>query len=208
MFDPKKNREYGFTPVLISGYNPDVDISSTPETIWTGGGVYAHPTSALSIVSTSLSDTQTLTIVGLDEDFLPLEETVTLTGTTPVVAEEAFAYINSAVLSSAAVGVITAAGIHIPVGSKSQEAAVYTVAAGTVAFIKNIFASVQKAKDAHIDLRVDGVSVWGMELFQAPYHFPCYIRVGPGSTIEVTAVDAATDNTRIHGGFELWVTNS
>jgi hypothetical protein len=207
MFDPKKNREYGFTPVLISGYNPDVDISTTPETIWTGGGAYsfAGTAAALSVVSTSASDTQTITIVGLDEDYEPLEETITLTGTTPAVTTGEFLRVNSAVLSSAAVGAITAAGIHIPIGSLNQEAAVYTVPAGHTAFIKLAFASVQKAKDAHIDLLVNGATVWGVELYESAYHFPCYIRVGAESTIQMTAVNAATDNTRVHGGFELWL---
>lgn len=207
MFDPRRNREYGFIPVLVSGYNPDVDSSTTPETVWTGGGQYTFASSAaaLSLVSTSASDTQTAKIIGLNSSYNLLEETVTLTGVTPKATTNQFLRVNSVILSSPAVGVITAAGIHIPVGSKNQEAAVYTVSSGHTAYIKTAFASIQKSKDAHIDLLVDGVSVWGVELYESAYHFPCYIRVEGGSTIQVTAVDAATDNTRVHGGFELWL---
>ena len=84
-----KNPDFAF--VLVQGNNPDIDKLSTPEDVWSGGGTYpGFPIGAanetLSLVSTSASDTGTVTITGLksvesvEEDV----ETITLNGLTPV----------------------------------------------------------------------------------------------------------------------------
>ena len=79
------------------GMNPDVDTGT--EELWPLGTLRVLPTSAgaLSIVSSSAEDDPdeatppgtgcwTLTVQGLDSNYAPIEETVTMTGTTPVVS--------------------------------------------------------------------------------------------------------------------------
>jgi len=70
------------------GRNLNIAANSNPEIIWSGGATYPFQTSAQSIeiVSSSGLDTgggtgaQTIQVFGLDENWLPINETKTLTG--------------------------------------------------------------------------------------------------------------------------------
>ena len=84
---------YGIDPLFKYGENLSVDVGSTPEDIWTPGGVYPFPTAAAetTIVSTSLQDAEGGTgsflavVEGLDSNYRRQINLATLTGTTPVV---------------------------------------------------------------------------------------------------------------------------
>lgn len=95
-----------YNPSVMSvakfGKNGDVDAGGGYEDVWTVGGLYVFPTTAetLSVVSTSAEDNAGGTgatqiyIDGLDINFDPLNETVTLNGLTPVVTTSAFYRVN------------------------------------------------------------------------------------------------------------------
>lgn len=80
----------GWSLVLKSGRDPDIDTGSVPEDIWNGGGVYTgFPTGApeeLQVVSSSASDTGVLTVLYLASPTSTSYQSasVTLQGTTPV----------------------------------------------------------------------------------------------------------------------------
>lgn len=95
--------------------------TTTPEDVWSAGVNLVLPTTAAtaSIVSTSTSDAsagvgaRSALLNGLDENYDPILEVVTLNGTTPVVTTQSFLRINSMrVISSGTskhnVGVLTA----------------------------------------------------------------------------------------------------
>jgi hypothetical protein len=94
--DTKAAIALGLLPNFFSvhkfGRNPDIDSGTTPETIWEAGGLYPWQASGYTaeVLSSDANDTaagtgaRTVTLIGLDEDFNPLEETVTLNGTTAV----------------------------------------------------------------------------------------------------------------------------
>lgn len=66
------------------GYNSA--ITNSYETIWDGSNVYTYPSSAsvLALTSTSDSDAgKTVRVIGLDQDWVEREETVTLDASTP-----------------------------------------------------------------------------------------------------------------------------
>jgi len=86
--------------VNIFGVNPAVGTSY--ETLWDYGGLYSYPASALSLsaVSSSASDTMGLLISGLDANYWPISEVVTLNGTTAVSTSKAFLRVNQAVILS------------------------------------------------------------------------------------------------------------
>jgi hypothetical protein len=70
------------------GENPSVDTNSDPEDIWDYGGIYTFSTGAdiTQVTSSSSSDTsQDVVVIGLDENWSEVSQTVTLTGQAPVV---------------------------------------------------------------------------------------------------------------------------
>lgn len=101
---PITSVESDFRPVVVSGYNSDVDTGTVPEALTDlATGLY-WPTSAstLSIVSNSAQDTVgtgtgcwVLLIEGLDANWNELTEIVNLTGLTPVVTSNAYLRVNS-----------------------------------------------------------------------------------------------------------------
>lgn len=137
--------------VFLSGNNQDVDPATVPETIWNVGGAY--PWSAWSggnktlyLASTSASDTQRVLLSGLDNNYNPISEFVTLSGTTPVATALSTYYrLNNAIYldgSTSNIGNITikvgsAAGTTVGLiqdteGSTSMS--IYTVPAGYTAY--------------------------------------------------------------------------
>lgn len=77
--------------IILTGYQPSG--STTASTIWSGGATsYVQLTTgtALEVVSASANDTaagtgaRTVKIEGVDSNYLPVAETITLNGTTPV----------------------------------------------------------------------------------------------------------------------------
>jgi hypothetical protein len=134
----------GCEGVNIFGFNRD--IATDFETIWNDTGSYVYPTSqsALTLVSTSASDTMAVLINGLDANYIQRQEVVTLTGTTPVVTAQQFFRINNAViLTGSNVGNITikiGANLHgyIEAGQGATQACVYTVPAGKSLYLLRI----------------------------------------------------------------------
>lgn len=138
---PKAESFYNF------GYNSG--IIDTSETIWDAGGTYSFPASAsaLSVASTASGDTSlSITLVGLDENYDEIRETVTLDGTdatTAVTSNNSFLRIHSAFIEggTAPTGTITVkigATTHaqITVGENQTLMLVYTVPAGHALYLK------------------------------------------------------------------------
>ena len=100
---------YNWTWHYKFGKTQSLASSATNEAIWSSGGDYTGfptQTETLSIVSASASDTaKTLTIQGLDANFDSIEETVTLTGQTPVLTTKAFHRAPRAFIASGAINV-------------------------------------------------------------------------------------------------------
>jgi hypothetical protein len=130
----------GHQSVFLFGYS-----AAIPNTgfipAWENLVAYTYPASAvaMSIVSTSVSDTAVKIIIfGLDTNYVPINETVTLTGTTPVVTTALFFRVNQLdVLPDSVnpVGVITAknGGItygQIAIDTGQSNMSIYTVPAG------------------------------------------------------------------------------
>jgi hypothetical protein len=130
----------GHRSVFLFGYSASITNAAFIPA-WENTAAYTYPASAvaMSIVSTSASDTAVKIIVyGLDANYNLINETVTLTGTTPVVTTTLFFRVNQLdVLPDSVnpVGVITAKndGVtygQIAVDTGQSNMSVYTVPAG------------------------------------------------------------------------------
>ena len=143
----------GYTRVALLGHNPDIP-AATAEDVWEGGGNYPllAAASQLEVVSTSASDAaagtgaRTVLIQGLDANWLPISETVTLNGTTPVTTVNSYLRVNLMTTTSAGSGGQNAGDLTLRVagGGTTQSIAragygfgrqaVYTVADNTSLF--------------------------------------------------------------------------
>ena len=130
----------GHQSVFLFGYSASITNAAFIPA-WENTAAYTYPASAvaMSIVSTSASDTAVQIIIyGLDSNYKQINETVTLTGITPVVTTTLFFRVNQLDVqpdSVNPVGVITAknGGVtygQIAVDTGQSNMSVYTVPVG------------------------------------------------------------------------------
>jgi hypothetical protein len=131
----------GVTGLSISGYTADVSTSYVP--LWHGNSTYTYLNTAtyLTVWSDSASDTNVSVLIsGLDANYLPITETVTLTnGVTGVQTTKSFLRVNNMNLTRTPmnVGVIHAGNngkttvlCAIEPGAGRSQQTIYTVPAG------------------------------------------------------------------------------
>ena len=142
------------------GNNPD--INGSLETIWSYGGLYVYPTSAIQmkVSSTSANDTsngtgaRTIVVSGLNQNYDEVSETVTLSGQNAVLTVNTFirvfrSYVVLAGSSNTAEGTIyigtgtVTAGVpatvyaEIVIGENQTLMAIWTVPAGYTLYINH-----------------------------------------------------------------------
>ena len=151
----------GYRTLYKFGYNPDVN--GDEETVWEQGGNYPWLDSAVTmfVSSTSVNDTSggsganTILIQGLDENYVEIEETVTLNGQTQVTTQLSYlriyrAFVTLAGSSGTSGGIIyvgssgATGGVpngtvyaNLSIGNQTQIAA-YTVPAGHTLYLDEI----------------------------------------------------------------------
>jgi hypothetical protein len=208
----KAERDYRFHHGF--GYNSAVVSGS--QSVWTAGGLYPWLATArqLTVVSTSASDTGTLRIVGLDANYLPLEETITLTGTTPVVTTAAFFRVNYMSFVASNVGVITAKYLtdtiaHIAIGTSQTQAAIYTVPAGVVAYGTQLTVGVGKGGDVRFEARIrlaGGIFQTRtiLEIYESTFTqlYSVPVQIPPKSDIDFLAITSG-NNFKATASFDL-----
>ena len=140
----------GVTGLSISGYNPAVGTSFVPA--WETNTAYTYFSSAqqVRVWSASASDTNvSVKVDGLDADYLPISETVTLTnGTTGVLTTASFLRVNNISLTRVPQNVgeihagntgktITLAtiGTAANISAGRSQMSIYTVPAGYTFFL-------------------------------------------------------------------------
>ena len=211
----------GHIPVFKAGYNDSV-ANNTEESIW--GHSVIYPWSAwgvggtLSCVSTSASDTGVLHITGLrTSDWTQITETITMTGTTPVVTSNSFIRINSAFYNgstSTNVGEIdinrngSTVG-YISANAGNAQMAQYTVPAGYTAYLLNGQANIGKGNDGtgKFKYRLFGGSfqtALTFLLFQSTftYKFEAPLVLPQKTDLDVTLI-ASVSGTAVSCGYSM-----
>lgn len=113
----------GHKSLFKFGNNPD--INGSLETIWSHGGLYVYPTSAIQmkVSSSSADDTalgtgaRTVSVQGLDQDYNEVAETITLTGQTAVLTTTTFIRVFRAFVITAGSGGTAAGTIYVGTGT-------------------------------------------------------------------------------------------
>lgn len=132
-----RNQIQGHTPIIVFGYNADID--TTEESVWPDGGTIPHPTvaSVLQISSTSADDAaagigaRTVFIEGLNGSYNVVSETVTLNGQTAVNTTNSYLYVNQFYVTTVGTGESNAGTINAGTG---------TVTAGVPAVLYDLIA--------------------------------------------------------------------
>lgn len=139
--------------------------SSGWSTVWTAADtasstLYPWDTAAntITVVSSSGSDTGDVTIQGLDTDYNFIEETLTLTGTTPVAGSTTFLRVNRAFMNDDTnVGKIqvkngTTVVTEIASGYGQTLQCFYTIPAGKTGYMLNMQTSASKNQETILSL--------------------------------------------------------
>jgi len=184
-------------------------------------GTHNYPTSAgvVSVVSASTADdgdpggtgARTVEIQGLDGDYNPLIETVTMNGTSAVTTTNSFIRLFRMRVVSAGTGLVNAGNITASIGGadtakiladKGQTLmAVYTVPAGKDAFLIKFQGTLSKNQEANFRLRIkeidDGTSynvkgIFGTFANSITYDYPIPLKFKEKTDIEVQGKAGAT----------------
>ena len=155
----------------VDVFGVNEDVGTFAEDIWGGGGtfLFLDTASTLTISSTSSSDTssgtgaRTVKIIGLDNSYAEIEETVTLLGTSGVTTTQSFLRVNLFEVSTAgsnggAQGNVSAsAGSNLQAiivnGHNTSLSSIYTIPLGYVGLVFSIEVSVGKNRSVLTTLR-------------------------------------------------------
>ena len=230
-----EGRVPGHMPQFKFGTRATV-AQATQSTVWEGPtALYPYATAAetLSVVSSSANDTaagtgvRTLFISGLDANFEEISETVTMNGVTPVNTVNQYMRVNRAYGATCGTGytnagniTVTGAGavvrLYIPAGDGQTLMTLWTVPAGTKAFITQVSASTNSNKGARMSVFTrtnDGGILYPWRIRYRSYLFsgddvvrfniPLEIPEKTDIEIRVTTPVGAGD-TSMGATFELW----
>jgi hypothetical protein len=109
----------------IFKFGNNSDINGALETIWSRGGLYVYPTSAIQMkVSSSSADdaalgtgARTVSVQGLDQNYNEVAETITLNGQTEVLTTNTFIRVFRAFVITAGSGGTAAGTIYVGTGT-------------------------------------------------------------------------------------------
>jgi hypothetical protein len=213
----------GHKRIFKFGYNEE--IQDVEETIWDVGGLYAYPSSAVTMTATSSSgatdeDVQ-VTIQGVDASYNELSETVTLNASGTATTTGSFLRVNRAFVASgtASAGNITIANggtTYAYVSTLHQQTlmAIWTVPAGYTGYLFQVDTTaftVQNNKVATIRMitrELNGVfrTQQKFDLFQASYHqdIVCPQPILEKTDIEFRAIaDSSNADLRVSATFDI-----
>ena len=203
------------------GANFDIDQADDPESVWTGGGLYpwASLSSAQTIycVSTSASDTTTLTLEGLDANYDEISETVTLTGLTAVTTTNQFLRVFRMTYDATNVGdiearVTSASGTivaQIAAGYAQTLMAVYTVPRGFTGYLVSLDATIDGTKTCQMLMyhRLTGKPFRIAHIAESDghyrYDFIAPLTVPEKTDIDIRVKEVSGNDARVTANFDI-----
>lgn len=235
--DVAAGRITGSKLVYKYGRNPNLDGIDVFESLWEGGGIYTGfdviEAQTVDVISTDANDTllgtgaRSITLYGLDGDYLEVSETLEMNGTAGVTSTIEFIRCDRAKVESAGSagyneGTIdvtqTTSGIKfasLSIGYNSTMIAAYTIPAGKTGYVDRLFATFsggKKAAYANIRLGirlhgkvflVDGEAALHSEGSSAVNMDFAYPKRLPEKTdIHIVAASSET-NVAISGAFDI-----
>jgi hypothetical protein len=225
----------GYSVVEKFGENPDIDTGTDPEDIWSQGGLYTFSTSADidSVSSSSASDTNEITIQGLDTDWNLVTQTATLTGqtrvalTTPLIrcfrawnsnstdwVGDVYIYVNTTLSAGVPVDV-TKIRAEISIGAGQTEMCIYTIPAGKTGYFLGGYAAMSRVGNNSAvftsKIRVFGgvfrtvsrISCIGAGASSWQYRYPAGQSLPEKTDILLRCEEVDANGTGVSGGFTI-----
>ena len=213
----------GHKRVFKFGYNGE--IQDVEETIWDVGGLYAYPSSAVTMTATSSAgasdENVEVTIQGLDTNYAELSETVTLNASGTATTTGSFlrvyrAFVSSSSASSGNISITNSSTTYAYISIADQQTlmALWTVPAGYTAYLFQIDTTaftIQNNKVATIRMltrEVNGVfrTQNKFDLFAGSYHqdITCPQPIPEKTDIEFRAIaDSSNADLRVSSTFDI-----
>ena len=201
----------GYSAVFKHGYHATF-TNGVAESYWDNGGAYpwaAWATPGAVTLTSTAGDTGTLTVSGVDENFVAQTVSYTLTGPSPLATSELWARIcsmtyndsassNSGTITATIGGTVVA---QINAGNGATQMAQYTVPAGYTAYIMQGTANIGKGNDGEgtFKYRLYGGSFQSAMFFQLyqttfEYKFTTPLKLPEKTDLDVT-LTASNANT-------------
>jgi len=213
----------GHKRIFKFGYNGE--IQNVEETIWDVGGLYAYPSSAVTMTATSSAgasdENVEVTIQGLDTNYAELSETVTLNASGTATTTGSFlrvyrAFVSGSSASSGNISITNSSTTYAYVSIADQQTlmALWTVPAGYTAYLFQIDTTaftIQNNKVATIRMltrEVNGVfrTQNKFDLFAGSYHqdITCPQPIPEKTDIEFRAIaDSSNADLRVSSTFDI-----
>ncbi len=230
----------GRTSIERVGINTDVDTGTVPEDICGTSGVHAGFASSaelVTVVSSSANDAaagtgaRTVTIYGLDSNWIEQSETITLNGVSLVDSVNSYlrvfkmevATVGSGGVNAGAISIaqkVTTANIFLVVaaGLNKEMSSQYTIPANRRGFLKRMYARVRKNTDSAIDgciiYRTNNGPIKQIMPFSCNSDMPFNHEFDGGTVFEpktdviIRATSVSADNTEVVAGYELILVNA
>ena len=212
------------TFVHVMGYNPDIDIGTEPETVWSYGGLFPWNTLTAAnnvfVSSSNNSDVSNVTILGLDSNYNEITETLTLQGNTGVSTTNKFLRINDtfyndtnpnigSILFKFANNAGTVVDEILP-GFGRNSTGVYTIPAGMTGYLYVGDCSTRLNKEITVVFRTrqHGSSFLVAHVVELSngsyrYEFPFPPPLQAKSDLEVYVYNTLDNNTRVACNFDI-----
>lgn len=227
-----KGNAPGHSLMLKFGRNPDIDTADA-EDVWEGGGLYTFDTTAqsLEIFSSSVNDTssgtgaRTMTVIGLDANYVSQTQVVTLNGTSAVALTGTWLRVHRCSVTTAGTGEVNAGTITVRiagggatrfvVGPENGQTlmAIYTIPAGKTGYLYHYYLSANTGGAApRLDISLWTRSSTGVRNLKHQQAVPdgsplTYTFSAPFKITEKTDVwlrcSTSVNNTDACGGFDI-----
>lgn len=220
--------------MLKFGRNPDIDTGAA-EDVWEGGGTYTFDTTAqsLEILSSSANDdgdpagtgARTMTVIGLDANYVAKTEVVTLNGTNAVALTGTWIRVHRCSVTTTGnlevnEGTITiriagAGATRLVVGPGNGQTlmAIYTIQAGKTGYLYHYYVTANSSPTAPtVDVALWTRSSTGVRNLkhqqalsagqQLTYSFAAPFKITEKTDVWLRA-STSTNNTDVCGGFDI-----
>lgn len=226
----------GYSSVNKFGRNPDIDTATTPEDLWGGSGLYTgFPVSTsepVEVLSSSANDAaagtglRTVTIQGLNQDWVQTSETLTLNGLTPVQSVNTYRRVHTMRGVTAGSGGSNAGTITVrhatteadvflvmQIGYNQTNCAAYTIPAGYKGYLMSSFGTLRGTNTGTADC------VFAIRNFGEVYRYRRPFTISPNfehneklsipielaekTDIIIRCLDTSANNLEISGSYDL-----